>query len=43
MNNNNEENPPPTEAARAIVHFATLTDDGPSGLFFGPDKNQLPW
>ncbi|CAF3849903.1 unnamed protein product, partial [Rotaria sordida] len=35
--------PPPTQAARAIVHFATLPDDGPSGAFFDSEKNQMPW
>ncbi|CAF1413802.1 unnamed protein product [Didymodactylos carnosus] len=43
MSNNKEGYPPPNEAARTIVHFATLPDDGPSGLFFGPETNLLPW
>nr|ACD54816.1 carbonyl reductase-like protein [Adineta vaga] len=43
MNDNNENYPPPSEAARIIVHFATLPDDGPSGAFFDRDKTQMPW
>jgi len=43
MNNNKEGYPPPSNAAQTIVHFATLSDDGPSGAFFDPEKNQLPW
>jgi hypothetical protein len=43
MNNNKEEYPPLSEAARSIVHFATLPDDRPSGLFFGRDTKQFPW
>ena len=43
MNDNNEAYPPPSQAARVIVHFATLPDDGPSGAFFDSQKNEMPW
>ncbi|CAF3585993.1 unnamed protein product [Rotaria sp. Silwood1] len=43
MNNNTEAYPSPSKAAQAIVHFATLPNDGPSGAFFDSEKNEMPW
>ncbi|CAF1395483.1 unnamed protein product [Adineta steineri] len=43
MTNNKEGYPPPTQAARVIVYVATLPDDGPSGVFFDPENNKIPW
>ncbi|CAF3870307.1 unnamed protein product [Adineta steineri] len=43
MTDNKEGYPPPTQAARAIVYVATLPDDGPSGVFFDPENNKIPW
>ncbi|CAF1423814.1 unnamed protein product [Adineta steineri] len=43
MNDNNKAYPPPSQAARVIVHCATLPDDGPSGKFFDSQKDEMPW
>ncbi|CAF4320605.1 unnamed protein product, partial [Adineta steineri] len=43
MNDNNKAYLPPSQAARVIVHYATLPDDGPSGKFFDSQKDEMPW